>query len=151
MPHSSQVPHLFDLLAPLLDWEPDNRLGGDADGMEKLQADLYWGDADWEAVDARRMRSPLVDWVRRKAPLKPQGGRRQMERRPSVSEAAAFNAITQSFAASQKRQKAGGKAPTDPELDEREVELGVEGWEFVSEHAVAQEYVESAPAVVSLV
>ena len=63
------------------------------------------------------------------------------------------NPIVESFSASQKRAKAAEKAPSKlpTPLDEKEIELSVEGWEFVSGHAIAQEYVESAPSVVSMV
>ena len=65
----------------------------------------------------------------------------------------------ESFAASKKRELAAAKLkvgnstlPTLTEtFDEEVLETYVEGWEFSSKHALAQEYVASASAVVSMV
>ena len=55
----TEVAHLYDLLTGLLDWDPLNRFGGDAERIEALRAHPYWLDADWELADAGLMPSPL--------------------------------------------------------------------------------------------
>ena len=65
----AEVPHMYDLLAALLDWQPDERLGSlAAGGLAELQAHPYWNYAgfydepiDWELVGKRKMASPLRD------------------------------------------------------------------------------------------
>ena len=52
--HGIEVPHLYDFLTGLLDWDPEARLGGRSGGFDALQADPYWKGADWELVGSRR-------------------------------------------------------------------------------------------------
>jgi serine/threonine protein kinase len=64
----SEVKGLFDLLAGLLDWNPDSRLGATAADELVLQEHEYWQaengtPADWELIDQRRMPSLLMPIV----------------------------------------------------------------------------------------
>ena len=53
-----QVPHLFDLLTGLIDWNPHERLGTTG-GASQLMQHEYWGETDWELAGIRRLASPL--------------------------------------------------------------------------------------------
>jgi len=53
-----EVPHLFDFLASLLDWDPSSRLDGSG-----VVAHPYLKGADWEIVGLARLKSPLLPIV----------------------------------------------------------------------------------------
>lgn len=149
--HGVEVPHLYDLLSGLLDWDPSQRLGGTAPSLVQLKADPYWGAADWEIADARRLPSPLVEIVK--------GVAEEAERKATASTAAgtdlAAEEVVRQWAQSEARQaevNAAIDAATEGNelsaaqqaLVDSEGGMNVEGWEFVSEHAIAQEYISSA-------
>ena len=50
-----EVPDLYELLSGLLDWDPRGRLTGDA-----VKKHPYFLGVDWELLDRRTMRSPLL-------------------------------------------------------------------------------------------
>jgi len=163
----TEVPHLRDLLDGLLTWDPCERLGG-AGGRDKgrLQAHPFWENADWELVDARRLPSPLASHatsVCEPSPTKAQ------EAGPAPELASSMLMAFESSFSSGKQAPTGGEASQeellkqyaasaalqrridDPSeeteaVDDRTLirasELEVEGWEFVSMHALATEYVD---------
>ena len=168
-----EVEHLYDLLAGLLDWDPAGRLGV-AGGVEALKAHPYWGEVDWELVDGRRLRSPLKQRVderiaaaRAKRGSTVEGKRESSspgKRRPKQVAEDARTLAGKLNAAEQLSRKidegdhaadaAGGEADVasaESALRQEAFQLTVDGWDFVSEHAVAQEYVEMAANVVSIV
>lgn len=163
---NAEIPHLFDLLVGLLDWNPAERLGGDDSRgrLKHLEQAPYWrthddGNGgstgpDWEALGARRVPSPLAAHVEAKlaaaaAASKKPGRRRSLTHfvgTAAPTKAAEVPMLLKSFEASKAAEQASllDNGDSDIDLDE------VEGWEYVSGHAIATEYVESAQ-VVSLV
>ena len=153
-----EIEGLFNFVSGLLDWDPKTRHGGDGvGGIWTLKNDPYWYDTDWEAAVAGRMKSPLLEPFNGRLSKSP-----TKRRRATVvgnASQARSKAFVESFAASKKRELAAAKLKvgnsTPPTLtetfDEEELETYVEGWEFSSKHALAQEYVASASAVVSMV
>ena len=139
----SEVPHLYDLLTGLLDWEPTARLGGStARAREQLLADPFWQNADWELVNGRRLPSPLAPYA--SGVLKGNGDEaaatladRKLQEQLSDYSAS----VAQQQLLDQAEHEAGDSdQPNDP-LVERAAALEVDEWDFVSSHALAQEYV----------
>ena len=174
---TSEIPHLYDLLTGLLDWSPGDRLGGGKDGANALKSHPYWNDlngepVDWELVNNRRMISPLLgisqqrllSWEKKEKSdldVALAHGKSAKNRRASYDAGLASfaklanarqeqNKVEQ-YQASFKQRK-GGKVQEDKalsELADLELEMSVEGWEFNSQNAIAEEYVESYTDVVS--
>jgi len=153
-----EVPHFYDLLSGLLDWNAYQRFGGDELGVGHLQEHEYWGGVDWELVDGGHLPSPLLPLVTAE---KTRRAREEAEKpRPFFSltnDDESVRKISQKFDASQSLQRRverieehgpeargwfGGDDGGESLL-KREQEMYVEHWGFVSEHALAQEYVES--------
>ena len=121
------------MLASFLDWDPKQRLSGAA-----VQQHPYFDHCDWELDDRGRLPSPML------ALLEISGdGERRL--RGSVAEDLKSKEIAQRLAASQKK---AARNTTESLLM---AEMDVEGWEYVSEHALAREYVVSAADVISIV
>ena len=163
-----EVPHLYEMLAGLLDWNPNGRLVGDA-----LKAHSYWMDVDWELADRRTMPSPLLEVLGNVGAGSGSGGKRSQTWIQAVNEpsskhqtrihdgAAASKWSIDNKAVHLADQLASSQADhhlvekrndvaTYPSLAEsslverlekREVQMNVAGWEFVSEQALAAEYV----------
>ena len=174
---TSEIPHLYDLLTGLLDWSPGDRLSGGKDGANALKSHPYWNDfngepVDWELVNNRRMISPLLgisqqrllSWEKKEKSdldVALAHGKSAKNRRASYDAGLASfaklanarqeqNKVEQ-YQASFKQRK-GGKVQEDKalsELADLELEMSVEGWEFNSQNAIAEEYVESYTDVVS--
>ena len=175
-----EVPHLFDLLSDLLDWEPESRVGD-----ESIKAASYWSGADWELLDIRRHPSPMRTLLLRseneddahdlsEAASLALGGvgsirpaifsrRSSAANDDSLEEASHFAAV---LAKDTHDKAAVEEADGDPttaahprrisearveELERKELLMEVEGWDFVSSHALAHEYVHSAGAAFSFV
>ena len=185
-----EIPHLYDLLTALLDWDPVSRLGGTEAGIQQLKSNPYWGDADWELIGARKLPSPLAAFVeekqlarqeervtmassfRRSRSGSPAGSpetlpaetseihltRMSMSRLSTASPQQAGKTsageLLRAMEAAEKRQKqieeaeaaqvAGAPISAAQEkLLLLEAEMSVEGWEFVSQHALAMEHVGS--------
>ena len=180
----TEIEHLYDLLAGLLDWQPASRLGVEG-GVDRLKAHPYWAGVDWELVDAKRMPSPLRKYTRDKAAkrLKATAGGAEIDLSNQAGVSITSN-LNSAFAETQKikmmrriaeeaedelREQGTSKAAVNSHLDsfgftrrrrlseeERQLvdkmyAMDVSKWEFVSEHAVAVEYVEMAANVVSAV
>lgn len=175
---------MYDLLAAMLDWDPTSRLGM-AGGHAALKAHPYWGEVDWELVDAKRVPSPLRQLVAERIAKRVHkweaeaatGGRgvwdvtggggakssqhtalkvinelnKAQEQQRTVNKRRSFaGGDDDSFTAgkAEERFSIGGNAnePASPpplsaehvKLVEREEEMSVEGWDFVSEYALAQ-------------
>uniref|UniRef100_A0A7S3BPB6 cGMP-dependent protein kinase n=1 Tax=Haptolina ericina TaxID=156174 RepID=A0A7S3BPB6_9EUKA len=127
---------LHDMVLRLLDWSPEKRLGSGPDGGAQIKAHKYWGDVEWPLVDARKIPSPLQSYVQNRSGPRPDKLRKQQ--RAAVD--TAVNMAKAEYAGSQ--QSAAGQSRTD---------LDVEGWDFVSSHAINQEYVESQTTNASIV
>ena len=141
-----EIPHLFNLLAGMLDWDPTQRVVD-----TELQESLFWEGADWEAVNAGRAKSPLADYVRAKL----HKGRHRS--RKSKQESDVISQIVRSFSASKAKLKELGQrtalqaSNSYQVVSDQELEMSVDAWDFVSEHALAQEYVETEDKVISVV
>ena len=135
-----EVSHLYDLLSGLLDWDPTKRLGNERLGSPPIQEHAYWGGADWELADQGRLPSPLKSRVAADAVPAPtaDGSADQISRSLNMS---------QSF----QRRADDAEGDEEQELVDREREFYVEGWSYVSEYALAQEYIDSAGESVSIV
>ena len=176
----TEVPDLYDLLSGLLDWNPKSRYGADEAGVEGLKANPYWKEPDWELLEKRRIASPLLPLVMARSakrlaatsqtgPVKATGrraslGHANMGPRNSVMASGAALELAQKLGADQKNvDKAEAYAENADsfnnkkqnaeaaKLEAMQMEMQVEGWEYVSPHAIAEEYVEMAKAVVSIV
>lgn len=112
-------------------------------GIQRLQQDPYWADADWELVDARKLPSPLAAYALER--MQSGEARRHAEEQQNAREVETINA---DFAASDALQKRcdtasdESAAPATKRLLEREAEMSVQEWEFVSQHALAHEYLD---------
>jgi len=163
--NSAEIPHLFDLIVGLLDWNPSERLGGDDSlkRLKQLEQAPYWrthGDGDrtssepdWEALGARRVPSPLAAHVKARlaatAAAKKPGRRRALTNfvgAAAPAKAEEVQMLLKSFEASKAAERASQLENNDTDVDL----LEVEDWDYVSGHAIATEYVES-DQVVSLV
>ena len=163
-----QVPHLFDLLTGLLDWNPHERLGTTG-GASQLMQHEYWGETDWELAGIRRLASPLRTEASRRVAARQKRWAQEAEDTSSGAPAkmdAIVKKLTKGQLQGSDRTSQRGRisqlssfdtkasngdgseaSPQVQGLDENEVD----GWDFVSEQAVAQEYVETASNVVSIV
>jgi len=124
---------LHDMVLRLLEWTPDKRLG--ARGSDEIKKHKYWNEPEWQLVDARKMPSPLQAYVQGRSGPRPDKLRKQQ--RAAVE--TAVNMAKADYAGANGSQGSGGK------------DLDVTGWDFVSSHAINQEYVESQVAAVSMV
>lgn len=153
-----EVPHLYDMLAALLDWDPQGRLADD-----NVCDHAYWGEnTDWELADRGRLPSPMMPAIEaqrssRSSSSEKSKGKRNSRNRVSVADAQSL-VIAKSLATSQKKaqqaEEASFKVDADDvsnDLAREAIEMHVEGWDFVSEHALAREYVISAADVISIV
>ena len=160
-----EIPHLYDMLSALLDWDPTQRLG-DA----TIQAHAYWGHSgapiDWELADRGRMPSPMGPHLKVHESEGRQGtalngkDRRIKRKSSTMGTDEASVAIARNLAMSQKKAALAEAAMDgDDHVGDKEteqlrtqaVEMHVDGWEFCSEHALAREYVISAADVISIV
>ena len=165
-----EVPHLYDLLAGLLDWSP-----GDRTGDATIRDSPYWGNTDWEPIERGAgptpMRALIVDDEEESINREASASReRSQRRRASLLPNERTMKVAVELAASQKRAdrlegasggssgaegKANGSSEprrTSIDMDEQEAfMMHVDGWEFVSEHALAKEYVMTAGDVISSV
>lgn len=155
----ANVDEMHDLLAGLLDWDPDERLSG-----ETLRAHPYWRseegeNADWELIEQRRMPSPLRQLAqqriaarRKKAKdeagmhYQVEAGMRAMAKQLSASAAdqAKVDAMNDD------NENAGNENNNDDALADRENEMRVDDWEYSSPHAISVEYMESIDTTVSV-
>lgn len=102
-----------------------------------------------ELADRGRLISPLLPLLDTKG--EDQSKRERRPRTVSVADGASLE-IAKSLEVAQKRS---AKADADEEggdgLAEQALLMHVDGWDFVSEHALAREYVVSAADVISIV
>lgn len=138
----TEVPFLYDFLAGLLDWDPASRTSGDT-----IKQQTYFDPADWELVGRGRMQSPMVSvLVKQDA-----NTREQRQSRAAVADKLSSE-IARSLASSQKDSELAAAADDGDLVDDTRAEelaekanlMHVDNWEFVSEHALAREYVMSA-------
>ncbi len=165
---------LAGLVTRLLAWEPKVRLGTKG-GVAEVQAHAWWGQAgavEWELVEGRRLPSPL------KALLEGRAAQREeklaSQRAKAVETAAnlarARGALSDDAPKPSSKIKAdrlgqfhrgqhphsteaggggggGGKARKKPAQRKA---ADVKGWDFVSPHAITQEYTDNLTSMVSL-
>lgn len=144
-----EIPHLYDLLSGLIDWDPAGRLGSGGNGMADLKADPFWGGADWELVEARKMPSPLAEHAQMMA-NQDQASADGVADGTGASLATIMREMERADA-QQKQVEAAAEADNNDQklssaqeaLLAKDNELEVDGWEFVSQHALAQEYLSS--------
>ena len=159
--NGQEVPHMYDVLSGLLDWDPATRLGIDG-GHDALRDHPYWGAVDWELVESKRVASPLQQLVAERiakrvkkwdAEIAGVGGTtRAADRTASVMTSLKRSQDQQMVVDKRKGENTNDAiAAADDKLVEQEERLLLDGWDFVSEHALAQEYVEMAAHVVSIV
>ena len=152
---------MYDVLSGLLDWDPATRLGIDG-GHDALRDHPYWGAVDWELVESKRVASPLQQLVAERiakrvkkwdAEIAGVGGTtRAADRTASVMTSLKRSQDQQMVVDKRKGENTNDAiAAADDKLVEQEERLLLDGWDFVSEHALAQEYVEMAAHVVSIV
>jgi len=151
------------LLAGLVQFDPTQRLGSrSAGGMADLQAHPYWGKPDWELVDRGYMPSPLLHRLdtsdeRGEAPDTDYLGELQhaQERHKRVQQLLAEDEEDEGSANGQEssmgRRSVSERLAKDQKLIDRDFENEVEGWDFVAEQAVTQEYLHSAGNVISII
>jgi len=144
----SEVPHLYDLLVGLLDWDPDERTGGTAPKLAALKSSPYWRGADWELVDARKVASPLLALVGSATSARDS----HQSQPPSAEEAQYIDELVKHWHETRRQQlmvqealevaEANGTELSfvHQQLGDHEQMMCVEGWEFCSEQALAQEY-----------
>jgi len=150
----TEVPAMYELLAGLLDWDPNLRLGTNT---AELMAHPYWlgseGHApDWELIGKARMPSPLLPIVNQRLGrieiMEAQGG-------GDVTDAFDEKAVelAEELAAAEKQQNEAdqGEASNsaNSKLMSEYLEYLVEDWDFSSEQAIAREYIENHTDLVS--
>ncbi|KAL1520053.1 hypothetical protein AB1Y20_023528 [Prymnesium parvum] len=124
---------LHDMVLRLLEWKPEKRLGFNGSG--EIKKHKYWNDPEWQLVDARKLPSPLKNYVQQRSGPRAEKLRKQQR-------AAVETAVNMA-----KADVAGAKGVKGSSGNSSEVA----GWDFVSSHAINQEYVESQVAAVSMV
>ena len=151
--------HLEDLIKSLLEWKPEKRLGGGKlantpAAAAEVKAHKYWRDPDWELVEAALMPSPLLPYVEECAHKKPSDTKLKKQQRAAVETAVRMATIEASVAkARDAAEHLGDEAERKARLDKlasRAAELRIDGWDFVSPHAIDAEYVETITSSVSL-
>mmetsp|Transcript_69204 Transcript_69204/g.137241 ORF Transcript_69204/g.137241 Transcript_69204/m.137241 type:complete len:260 (-) Transcript_69204:290-1069(-) len=152
---------LYDLLAGLLDWEPNERLQGDA-----VKQHPYWRSsdgeaADWELVDGKRQPSPLKHLVRERVAarraeakrVRHAGGdteARMTSRARSVAKELSNAAAMQAAVDDALEEDTPEPTKDLEEMMHMEETMRVDGWEFSSPYAIAREYMESNKQVVTV-
>jgi serine/threonine protein kinase len=159
----TEIPYLYDLVAGLLDWNPSDRLGVTDAGVSTLKQNPYWDGTDWELAAIGRLPSPLQALVRQRIAKRSRKEAEEAMLNPAKL-AEIVTALTKDLNASQEVERKTGirrshtgiydkeeegegsrsTRPMEPLVDDE-----VEGWEFTSEHAIAQEYIAMASQVVS--
>jgi len=140
----------YDLVKGLLEWRPDKRLGGGgkqsnaAAGAADVRSHKYWRAPEWLLVESCRLPSPLKEYVDARGSAKPNEGKMKKLQRAAVE-----TAVRMASAETKVASNEGGKMHTSVGTTERELEVA--GWDFVSPHAIEQEYVETLASSVSLI
>ena len=134
---------LLDLVKGLLEWKVEKRLGGGkllntAAAVAEVKAHKYWRDPEWQLVDQARLPSPLLPYVESRSHTKEAESKLKKKQRAAVE-----MAVRMANSEKQDEQKERLAADTSGPED-------VVGWDFVSKHAIEQEYVEIMASSVSL-
>ena len=165
---------LLDMVKGLLEWKPEKRLGGGKaantpQALADIKAHRYWQRPEWDLVESGALPSPLAGYVEAKAHQKESEGKLRKRQRAAIETAQRMASVDK---ASEAKKAAAGDAAGDetnltkltreeralraatrsPAVDELAAEegLNVDGWDFVSQHAVEAEYVETLTSNVSL-
>ena len=147
-----------NLVKGLLEWRPDKRLGGGKHANSpKASADVkahkYWQAPEWELVELRRLPSPLLKFVEARAKSKPSDNKLKKQQRAAIETAGRIATVDAKTALARRALGESGAAGSDAigvdeELQDR---LHVPDWDFVSKHAIEQEYVETIASSVALI
>ena len=136
--------------------DPKTRLG--AKGPKEVQEHPYWGFQDWELIGSRRQPSPLKDYVSsRLMKVRERDEASATSLANTAAEGEAGSVVTKMGQADALQKQAesitndADMTSAESALLDKEFEMNVEGWEFASEHALAQEYIENLGNVVSIV
>ena len=152
------VPHFSELLHGLLQWKPHLRLGSaPCGGIAALKQAAYFGAADWEMVEAGRTPSPLREHAQSRINTAMCKSLEGSMRKRSVE-------LEQQVAAFERAQQASMKVDALLEKREMDVQLSwqeealirdereklIDGWEFVSQHALVEDYVSKHASTMQL-
>ena len=153
------------------------KLAGSPAASEAVKGHAYWGWPEWQLVGASRLPSPLKQYVEARSAQPPSEGKLKKQQRAAVETAVrvanvdarvalAKDGLAQRAAAKSGRSSLTRAADAAPMLvdedaghallvNQREVEaeirLDVPRWDFVSPHALEQEYIETLSSSVSLI
>lgn len=158
-----EIPHLYDFLSDLLDWNPSDRCGD-----EKVRDSPYWGLPDWELIEKGRYPSPMLPLLMHRkgsndhtddlAEASKSTKKTMKDVKKANVEAAQFAAKL----AQESRESVAVHASEEgeasdvmsaaraEELQEKELLMNVDGWEFTSGHALAEEYILGAGNAISI-
>jgi len=137
--------HLLDLVKQLVEWKPEKRLGGGKSAntpqaFADIKAHKYWHDPEWELVEQARLPSPLAAYVEARSHAKESESKLKKKQRAAVEMAVRMaNAENRDAAAP---SQTGGTNAQDAKH--------VDGWDFVSRHAIEYEYVDNLSSSVQL-
>ena len=145
------------LLSDLLDWDPVGRAGD-----SNIRKAPYWGDADWELLDMGRFPSPMMTlevFLGEESTQADSGPKlkKQATKRVLAKPESDAGRLTATLAKDTRaaEQAASGRSNTfglsAEAIEEKEMLMNVTGWDFVSPHALADEYVRAAGAAFSFV
>ena len=155
---------LLSLVSGLLEWKPEKRLGGGkhagtAQAASDVKAHKYWQHPEWEAVvELRRLPSPLLSYVEGRAKSKMSEQKLKKQQRAAVETAMRLAKVDAKIKQAQEMvssepggsgaEGSGDSAMVTALRDRAAKEVQnaerylVPGWDFVSRHAIEQEYVE---------
>ena len=143
----------------LLEPQPEKRLGGGkhsntAQAAEDVKNHKYWNDPEWPLVELARLPSPLMSYLEARSLTKTSETKLRKQQRAAVDTATKMAAVERKLAQA-KEDAAAQKTEAERAarlamIDEKVEDLKVDGWEFVSQHAVEAEYVETIASSVSL-
>ena len=142
-----EIPHLYDLVSGLLDWDPNTRLGGAATEVAYLKAHPFWvGESgkppDWEIIEQRILPSPLVEYARSAQEASAERAKSRTQDDVAIATFAALMKADEESSrvdAAYERHEKGQASQDDKRLIDKDERMTVEAWHFVSQQALAQE------------
>ena len=131
---------LESLVKGLLEWRPEKRLGGGKHAntpaaSRDVKAHKYWRAPEWQLVETCRLPSPLLEYVSTKSQKKPHAQKLKKQQRAAIETAVRI--------ANSDEKKTPAEGGTASSTAAHVRALDVDGWDFVSPHAIEQEYVEN--------
>jgi serine/threonine protein kinase len=131
---------LHDLIRQLTEWKVEKRLGGGKHAntpaaFAMVKAHKYWRNPEWELVDQARLPSPLRSYVEDRSRMKEAEHKLRKKQRAAVD-------VAVRMADSESKVQSAPSTQHDS--------IVINGWDFVSKHAIEAEYVEFMESSVSL-